>query len=274
MDGRILKAIEGQRYLIHRNDEADYADLSEDGVCAEVMNAGGESSLFIERDDEYTLYFGRHHSHYSMEDDADICELAQTIDGILHNRICAVSVGHCGKDGRYVPDATWFAAAEKVRSGDAETLIPDADFCSALRRSGGEMRLEYWDGAKNQTVPVRRDEKHTAPRRSSARLIVFLALFHRYFCHFIFLALLFLLGRPKRQLVLLMGVYLLLYAMYSYVGYALRWKHIYCSYQNARNARMTPDRIDWNTVGKSDCVGVPMILALLGAAGVAAYFVL
>ena len=101
IDGRILNAIEGQRYLIHRSNEKEYADLGESGVCIEVVNGKKGSSIFIERTDEYTLYFGYMHSHYSTDDDTDISELAGLVDGILHNRICVASVGSRTKDGRF-----------------------------------------------------------------------------------------------------------------------------------------------------------------------------
>ena len=37
----------------------------------------------------------------------------------------------------------------------------------------------------------------------------------------------------KETVMLLLGIGLLIYAAYSLAGYLLRWKHIFCSYQNA-----------------------------------------
>ena len=68
-----------------------------------------------------------------------------------------------------------------------------------------------------------------------------------------------------------MGMGLLLFAIYSFVGYKLRWKHIFCSYQNANHQKMTPDCINWNTVKKSDAYGVPAIFAILGVAAISCY---
>lgn len=268
IDERILKAIEGQRYLIHRNDEPEYSYLRKGSVCIEVLDASGESGLIIDRDHEYTLSFGYHHSHYSMEDDADICELAETVDGILHNRICAVSIGRRKKDNRFVLNGSRFASSDEAQSGDVEVLFPDTDFWYATKRHSSEMLFEYWDDSKNISIPIHLDEKQSDPQRASSKLVIFLALFHRYFCHFIFFALLFLIARSKRQLVLLMGVHCLLFGIYSFFGYVFRWKHIFCSYQNSNHTRMTPSRINWNTIKKSDCIGVPIIFAVLGFAAV------
>ncbi len=277
VDERILKALEGQQYLVHRNDDPDYADLPPSSVCIEVLDADGEGSLLIDLDKEYareyTLSFGYHHDHYSMEDDAEICELAETIDGILHNRICAVSIGRRKKDNRFVLSGSRFAASDEAQSGDVEVLFPNTDFWSATKRHNSEMLFEYWDSSKNKSIAVQQEEMHADPQRFSSRLIIVLALFHRYFCHFIFLALLFLIARSKRQLVLLMGVHCLLFAAYSFIGYVFHWKHIFCSYQNAYHVKMTPTRINWNTIRKSDCIGVPIIFAIIGTAAVVVSFV-
>ena len=41
----ILKAVKGQRYLIHHNDEPDYDDLPDDSVCIEVLDGSGDPPL-------------------------------------------------------------------------------------------------------------------------------------------------------------------------------------------------------------------------------------
>ena len=239
IDGRILKALEGHRYLSHRNDERDYSYRCNGSVCIEALDASGESGLIIDRDSEYTLSFGYHHEHYSMEDEADICELAETVSGILHNRICAVSIVHRTKGNRFVLKGSCFVASDQAETKDVEALCQEAGLCFGIRRSN-EMMLEYWDSSKNKSIQIHRNKNRSGRQHSSFGLIIFLALFHWYFCHFIFFALVFLIARSKRQLVLLLGLHCLLFAIYSYIGYVFRWKHIYCSYQNANHVRMTP----------------------------------
>ena len=54
------------------------------------------------------------------------------------------------------------------------------------------------------------------------------------------------------------------------LGYLLKWKHVYCAYQNAYHQDMTPDMVNWRKVRKSDAYGVPIIFIVLGIACVAA----
>ena len=58
----------------------------------------------------------------------------------------------------------------------------------------------------------------------------------------------------------------LLYAIWSFVGYKLRWKHIFCSYQIAYRKVMTPNNIRWGWVRKSDAYGVPISILIFSVA--------
>jgi hypothetical protein len=96
--------------------------------------------------------------------------------------------------------------------------------------------------------------------------IVPLAYFHRYgfLVPLAFGALLF----SRRLLVMAIGF--LLYAAWTFIGYKCRWKHIFCSYQNAYHSKMTPNKIDWSKISKSDAYGVPIVLTVIGTIGVIA----
>ena len=73
-------------------------------------------------------------------------------------------------------------------------------------------------------------------------------------------------GTFSRVRYLIFGIGLLLYAIWSFVGYKLRWKHIFCSYQNAYHKAMTPNNIRWGWVKKSDAYGVPIIFLIFSVA--------
>ena len=68
--------------------------------------------------------------------------------------------------------------------------------------------------------------------------------------------------------------FLLFFSVWTFVGYKRRWKHIFCSYQNAYHRKMTPGRIDWDQIKKSDAYGVPLIFFLFALAGIAVLFLL
>ena len=114
-DERILMLIKGQRYLVHHHDEEEYSYLGESGICIEILNDTGSSSLFIDRDDEYTVSFEYHHCHYSFGDGEQISRMMETIDGILHNTICAVSIGSRGGNGQFVWSGSCFLPSETAR---------------------------------------------------------------------------------------------------------------------------------------------------------------
>ena len=60
------------------------------------------------------------------------------------------------------------------------------------------------------------------------------------------------------------GVSLLVFAAYQFIGYLCRWKHIFCSFQNAFHQKMTPRRIDWDIISKADAYGIPCFFAIFG----------
>lgn len=89
-------------------------------------------------------------------------------------------------------------------------------------------------------------------------MIKFLAYFHRYgWIITMFFCMKFV--NPY----LAGGVFCLVFSVWSLIGYKLKWKHIYCSYQNASHKRMTPELVDWNNIRKSDTIGIPVIFLII-----------
>lgn len=91
--------------------------------------------------------------------------------------------------------------------------------------------------------------------------IIALAYFHRYgwiaaiiCCVAIF---------PER-LAWIISIGAIAFSIWSLVGYRLKWRHIYCSYQNAYHQKMTPFSVRWHQIKKADAYGVPLIFLLLG----------
>lgn len=95
---------------------------------------------------------------------------------------------------------------------------------------------------------------------SSTKQIIALAYFHRYGWIAPALGCTALWGIPA------LCISFVVHSVWSIVGYQLKWKHIYCSYQNAYHKKMTPNRIRWDKLKKSDAYGIPIIFLLLGVA--------
>ena len=101
-------------------------------------------------------------------------------------------------------------------------------------------------------------------RAQRNRCIVLLAWVHRYIAPVILLV--FPLGLGRQSVLLTMGTGFLLYSAWTLAGYLLRWKHIFCSYQNVYHHKMTPDQILWSKIKKTDAYGVPAIFGIIGLA--------
>lgn len=103
-----------------------------------------------------------------------------------------------------------------------------------------------------------------AKKSRSEIAVIILAYMHRYLFPLLIITVPVIIARQKSEYVLYIGIGALIFAIYDLVGYLLRWKHIFCSYQNAYHQKMTPNRIRWDTVKKSDAYGIPLIFGLLG----------
>jgi len=53
------------------------------------------------------------------------------------------------------------------------------------------------------------------------------------------------------------------YAFWSFIGYKCKWKHIYFSYQNTTNLKMTANSICWDNVKASVAYGLPVLYLFL-----------
>ncbi len=96
---------------------------------------------------------------------------------------------------------------------------------------------------------------------TSAKRVIMLAYFHRYGWIAIMTGLFFIL--PKYAL-LIVSLCFIITSLWSLVGYKLKWRHIYCSFQNAHRKDMTPHHICWSHIKKSEAYGEPLIFFVLG----------
>ena len=98
----------------------------------------------------------------------------------------------------------------------------------------------------------------------AAKQIIALAFFHRYGWIIVMMALWFIL--PHQMLYYTTSVCFIVFSIWSFIGYKRKWRHIFCSYQNAYRRKMTPHSIHWQKMKKSDAYGVPLIFFIMGLA--------
>ncbi len=70
---------------------------------------------------------------------------------------------------------------------------------------------------------------------------------------------------------LLVALIFILCSAVHYFGYKLNWRFVFCTYQLIHKMKMTPDKVDWNALSKSDYYGFPALYALLGMLLIAVY---
>ena len=95
----------------------------------------------------------------------------------------------------------------------------------------------------------------------AANKIIILAYLHRYGWIVIMLA---CIAIWIEQIFYILGAGCIVFSIWSLIGYKCKWRHIYCSYQNAYREKMTPHSIRWHKIKKSDALGVPLIFLVFG----------
>ncbi len=68
----------------------------------------------------------------------------------------------------------------------------------------------------------------------------------------------------RNAIMISMGIGIIGYGIYWFIGYRLRWRHIYCIHQSFSRIKMTPDNCDWDTFPKSEAYGLPAFFVIFG----------
>lgn len=96
---------------------------------------------------------------------------------------------------------------------------------------------------------------------SKENRIIALAYFHRYGW---IVAMMVCVEIWHEQMLPILSVACFVFSVWSFIGYKNKWKHIYCSFQNAYHQKMTPNNIQWHKIKKSDAYGVPLLFFIFG----------
>lgn len=115
---------------------------------------------------------------------------------------------------------------------------------------------------------MKQRKRHSRYSRHTSTIL--LAYAHRY--AFPMLTVILPLVLLKKNIILGMGIGFMFDGLYTLVGYLCRWKHIYCSYQNAHHQEMTPDDIRWHRIRKSDAYGLPALSMTMGLLMIICHF--
>ena len=59
------------------------------------------------------------------------------------------------------------------------------------------------------------------------------------------------------------GVFFIMFGIWTFIGYRLRWRHIGCSWQNAYRRSVNPYNIRWSEVSK-DAIPISLMFFVMG----------
>lgn len=96
---------------------------------------------------------------------------------------------------------------------------------------------------------------------ASAKRIIALAYFHRYGWIATMTGLVLIMPQLAFYII---GISFILFSLWTIFGYKLKWRHIYCSLQNAYRKTMTPHSIRWGQIKKSDVYVSAVLFLILG----------
>ena len=94
-----------------------------------------------------------------------------------------------------------------------------------------------------------------------------LAYLHRYFP--LSVAIFSMIPMPPSVLFCIFGGIFITLGVWTLLGYNLRWKHIFCSFQDTHRNSMTPESIRWGWVDKRELYGVSIIEIVMGVVCIA-----
>ncbi len=176
-------------------------------------------------------------------------------------------------------DKTYITLEEQLRreKSNAKAGFVVVPVISVLACVGGAITFFQYSPARLKRGKKKRSQRAvTNPAYNSTptsdTFVIVLAYLNRYGL----LALFFLpLAFNKNRLgILILGILLLAYSAIQFFGYLLKWRFIFCSYQNAYHTKMTPDAVDWNFVSKTDAFGIPAVFTVFGSLAIIAYLFL
>lgn len=148
------------KYEVHRHDEEEFKYLEENDICVKVPNPYSDRTMFIDLQDEISLFFGPEwHAHYYLTQE-DFEEFCDTLAEILKNECCSAAV-FIGEDLRW--GGSMLADRKSVVENSAEMVLAEGDstdaeeFRKSWEEKGAEVRFRFWNPKDDKTVVFERN---------------------------------------------------------------------------------------------------------------------
>lgn len=149
-------------YEIHRHDEGEFSYLKDDEASIKISNPYTDRTMFIDFQDEISLFFGKEwHEHYFLTE-YYLKELLETLSGFLKNELCSAAV-FTGEDRR------WGGSMMSTRADVAEKSAEDIfagpysdhgeveEYRKAWSEKGAEVHFLFWDPRFDKIVIIEKE---------------------------------------------------------------------------------------------------------------------
>lgn len=145
------------KYEVHKHDNNEFSYLNEDEISIKVPDPFTERTMFIDFQDEISLFFGEEwHEHYYPSNNF-FDEFLETLAGLLKNELCSAAV-FIGDERRW--GCSRLSSKAEVSQKSAEEIFsepcPIPGEAEELRHSweekGAEVHFLFWDPTYDKTV--------------------------------------------------------------------------------------------------------------------------
>ena len=106
---------------------------------------------------------------------------------------------------------------------------------------------------------TKKSNEQAAPQKTDPA-VHYANIYRYFFLPVLVLAALFWRG----QTLMVMGCGFIAFALYTFLGYKCQWKHIYLAFQEMQRSKMTPNRIQWNTIKTGTVLKFPILFGITG----------
>ena len=146
------------KYEIHRHDGDEFSYLNNGEICVKIPNPYSERTIFIDLQDEISLFFGPEwHEHYYLTK-GDFDDFFDTLAGILKNEYCSAAV-FIGEDLRW--GGSMLSDRKTIAENSAEEIFAGShkeakELRSSWEEKGAEVRFCFWNPTDDKTVVIER----------------------------------------------------------------------------------------------------------------------
>ena len=150
----------GVAYEVHRHDEGEFSYLKDDEVSVMIPNPYTDRTMFIDFQDEISLFFGKEwHEHYFLTE-YYFKEFLETMSGFLKNELCSAAV-FIGEERRW--GGSMMSTKAELAEKSAEEIFASSypEEAGEYRRSwtekGAEIHFLFWDPSYDNIVIIEKE---------------------------------------------------------------------------------------------------------------------